>query len=928
MLVGELISSQVIFNQVFYDTPLNETITQPPYSNGEFIELYNIADTAVSLTGWLVRGSGKTETYSFPTNTIIPANGYLCLAYRHNSTFDFLLDSLIEVPQTNYNVLYQKKIILSNQGEGLSLYDNNGVRIDTMHYSARWAVNEDSLALEDCFSVHRTRLSYNPTNHFTFVREEWDTQFVLLGQNIPQRTWLFPENYYDFSNSAPDGTAYLTSVVPNRSTDSISVSNDDIYIHKGGSALVKTTYINPLGRTSLSLSHKSTPGGRGLATLTDYDSYTNKQYLSLPLDESIHLSKQQYEELANDYYQDSYPYFQTTNLPMRETFTNAGETYQTHPSTIEYDVNLENEVMRIETTGQFIVNTGYYSQGSLYKTTITDEDGKLNIKYTDDGGLTIIQQIGNNKTYYLYNDLKRLIAILPSPIIEYLATHNQLSYDDALMKNYAYIYNYDAKGNCVYKKQPQQEPVLMQHDNAGRLILSQDGNQRERGDIWTKTTYNDFGQIVSINETDLSSNTITQPLVENFYDNYTFLDTLQDSVKNKLAFVPKEYFSGGYANATSLLTGKKVYTIGDTTYSISAFYYDNNAQTIQQRTIGYDNTPENTFVAYNFSGTISTIYKEQDYIIETYRYEYDHSNRLTRTFYTINGEQEILLSENKYNELGQLTLKQRHNSQLNEQYEYDLRGNQTRQTNDDIDVQYYFADSIPEYATACYNSNVSAIKIKQDTTNITSIYSYDSQNRLTDASLLTNDSTCNLENFVYDEVGNILSLQRQLPLTTILIDDLNFAYVGNQITGITDFAGSQNRYDITEYQDYANEQIEMIYDKNSNLIQDLDRKICKITYNLLNLCDTIQFTNGNRIEYTYDATGKMITIKYIIKLESELYPNIDTLSQQSNSIITFTRHYRNNTEYYQTDSLTTRYRVNNQEGYTTFNQTGNQISNY
>ena len=72
----------------------------------------------------------------------------------------------------------------------------------------------------------------------------------------------------------------------------------------------------------------------------------------------------------------------------------------------------------------------------------------------------------------------------------------------------------------------------------------------------------------------------------------------------------------------------------------------------------------------------------------------------------------------------------------------------------------------------------------------------------------------------------------------------------------------------------------------------------------------------------------MITIKYIIKLESELYPNIDTLSQQSNSIITFTRHYRNNTEYYQTDSLTTRYRVNNQEGYTTFNQTGNQISNY
>jgi|GEM_PF-5939565 len=108
----------------------------------------------------------------------------------------------------------------------------------------------------------------------------------------------------------------------------------------------------------------------------------------------------------------------------------------------------------------------------------------------------------------------------------------------------------------------------------------------------------------------------------------------------------------------------------------------------------------------------------------------------------------------------------------------------------------------------------------------------------------------------------------------------------------------------------------------------LDRKICKITYNLLNLCDTVQFLNGNKIEYTYDATGKILRTKNIIKLESELYPDIDTLSQQSNSTITFTKHYMNNTEYYQTDSLTTRYRVNNQEGYTTFNQTGNQIINY
>ena len=95
------INAQVIINQVFYDTPLNEAIIKPPYSNGEFVELYNLSDSIVSLDGWQIKGDGKTEVYPFPANSYITPNGYLCLAYRHNSTYDFLLDSLIEVPLTN-----------------------------------------------------------------------------------------------------------------------------------------------------------------------------------------------------------------------------------------------------------------------------------------------------------------------------------------------------------------------------------------------------------------------------------------------------------------------------------------------------------------------------------------------------------------------------------------------------------------------------------------------------------------------------------------------------------------------------------------------------------------------------------------------------------------------------------------------------------
>ena len=48
----------------------------------------------------------------------------------------------------------------------------------------------------------------------------------------------------------------------------------------------------------------------------------------------------------------------------------------------------------------------------------------------------------------------------------------------------------------------------------------------------------------------------------------------------------------------------------------------------------------------------------------------------------------------------------------------------------------------------------------------------------------------------------------------------------------------------------------MFYDANGNLIRDMDRGITAIRYNILNLPDTIIFSNGNRIINLYDATGR------------------------------------------------------------------------
>jgi RHS repeat-associated protein len=52
------------------------------------------------------------------------------------------------------------------------------------------------------------------------------------------------------------------------------------------------------------------------------------------------------------------------------------------------------------------------------------------------------------------------------------------------------------------------------------------------------------------------------------------------------------------------------------------------------------------------------------------------------------------------------------------------------------------------------------------------------------------------------------------------------------------------------------------------MTKDLDRKIVTITYNLLNLPDTVQFSNGNQIVNLYAADGRKLRTDYYTQVES------------------------------------------------------------
>ena len=60
-----LADNYVIINQLMYDSPLNEQTQYTPFSNGEYLELYNGSDVSVSLLDWQIVGEGSTELFNF-----------------------------------------------------------------------------------------------------------------------------------------------------------------------------------------------------------------------------------------------------------------------------------------------------------------------------------------------------------------------------------------------------------------------------------------------------------------------------------------------------------------------------------------------------------------------------------------------------------------------------------------------------------------------------------------------------------------------------------------------------------------------------------------------------------------------------------------------------------------------------------------------
>lgn len=287
-----------------------------------------------------------------------------------------------------------------------------------------------------------------------------------------------------------------------------------------------------------------------------------------------------------------------------------------------------------------------YPTGELYVTQIkderTDNTRAISYEFKDKlGQVVMTRQINdgaNLDTYYVYDDYGNLCYVLPP-----LAAGKS---DTATLNLLAYQYKFNDRNLCIWKKLPGCEPVYYVYDKADRLILTQDGEQRQNSE-WLFSVPDALGRVVLSgickNSLDYSTSplqstvikadwkkatnnykgyevsgiTLSTPtvLTVNYYDNYEFINL--NSFPN-WTFISQTGYGTQHGSNKTLLTGTIIAQLNNTNKLLyTAMYYDLKGQLIQTQSTNHLGGKETEYIAYNFTGQpikkTACAYQRDDY---------------------------------------------------------------------------------------------------------------------------------------------------------------------------------------------------------------------------------------------------------------------------------------------------------------------------
>jgi RHS repeat-associated protein len=664
-----------------------------------------------------------------------------------------------------------------------------------------------------------------------------------------------------------------------------------------------------------------------------------------------------------------------------------------------------------------------------------NSDGQTLLKRVQVGNPSPIDDTNYASTYYVYDERGNLVVILPPEAVKRLSTEyfhggSTPQSKKSFLNVWAFQNTFDERKRISTKRAPGAKPIYFIYDSRNRVVLTQDGNQRRQvgesvSKEWSFTKYDFFNRPIMTGVYTHNGNDTSRQEMQNyvhsqmtsgnllyedytgvsstdgytnrtfptenkdvftvtFYDNYDFLvpvvylgnPTLTDYNYRATDLVPQPPAKMNPVNG--LVTAIKIKELGTSNYSWTVNYYDSKYRLIQTLIKNNRGGIDRNTTSYDFAGKV--LQSKRTYNVNgnttsiAEKFVYDHAGRLLVTTHSINGDKEVAISGNYYNELGQLISKGLHdenyptvdteigapnsvhagnitrntysssekiliaNNSIQLQSGYYVGGGNTLharigstqeeaaaaallQFKQVVDYRYnilgwmtqindvttpgadYFCmnlrynDPTANGGSAQYNGNISeSIWQTIGDPKQSYGYSYDNMNRLLkgqyyDLTTIANNGRYNEEIGVgagrpaYDMNGNIMNLKRVGRLANATygtIDDLQYDYAnGNQLTKVDDASGVDGFKDVAGSVDYQ-------YDFNGSMKSDANKALTKISYNHLNLPDTVKKSSTEYIVYTYDATGRKLK-QQVFGTEAKTTDYIGELIYE-NSILQFINH--------------------------------------
>ncbi len=717
------------------------------------------------------------------------------------------------------------------------------------------------------------------------------------------------------NNYAPDPTASIsvnenyiysrTYLAPRSSSDPAAPQQQSI------------SYFDGLGRPKQELSIKSTPNGNDLVTDIPYDSFGRQvqSWLPVPMNTLNGNIQSGVQAAARNHYKkadgstDPLAYGEKTleNSPLDRVLAQAapGSDWDGKRVQYQYQANADGEVYRYTTSTSWSNNatvsvlglSGTYGASSLYKNVVTDEDGNSTIEFKNGQGQTVLVRKKNGSedldTYYVYNEYNQLAFVIPP-----LAVHKGV--DLALLNELAYQYRYDGQNRLVEKKLPGKDWEYMVYDQQDRLVLTQDGKLRQLNK-WLFTKYDKFGRVAYTglldsapgrdaqqsnmvhfggNNEERSASGFTQNgttvyysssaypvgnftlLTVNYYDEYPPGSPGVFNGASVLGSVPVNGRS-----TKGLPVASMVKNIEDNGWTKSYTWYDDKARPVATESRNHLGGYTRTSSVLAFSGVpmSTTTYHKRDAasgeMVMKEEFSYDHQNRLVKHTHQVNGGLVEILTENIYNELGQLESRNIGNGIQSIKNEYNIRGALTKMNDPRNLMNKLFGFELkyinPSGTSKKYNGNIAETDwaTQSDGTLRRYSYQYDGVNRLKEGNYWDNAGAISgsyAERLNYDVNGNITGLQRT-GLGAGVMDQLGYTYDqsgnSNKLIRVNDASGNAAGYPVGGNT--------IGYDINGNMVNHLDKGISNIAYNYLNLPSSITASMGNT-DYVYRADGTKV----------------------------------------------------------------------